>query len=205
MDKMVDEKLVRKFKKKRDRKRKVRYVKQRFKNLLTPMMVLRLSLIVVLVSILSLTLGRELLIAGEGSIYSFIILHFSGYLFFFLLPVEGLIPYYYSLGYSFIQLFGLAMVTAIVAELIDYGIGRLAPSNMVIHFVTERRYQKIQNFVDKHGGWIVFVFNLFPLSSSVLSAVAGVLEYNFWKWLFYSVLGLTIKYLVLLFVLIKFF
>ncbi|MAG61092.1 hypothetical protein CL619_04865 [archaeon] len=200
-----EDKLVRNFKRKRDRRRRIRYAKKKFVDLLTPIMILRLSLIVVLVFILSLTLGRELLTSGEGSLYSFVIVHFSGYLFFFLLPVEGLIPYYYSLGYSFTQLFTLAIFTAVAAELIDYGIGRLAPNHITRHFVGEKRYQRIQKFVDKYGGMIVFIFNLFPLSSSVLSAIAGVLEYNFWRWLFYSTLGLFVKYSVILFVLVKWF
>lgn len=199
------EKRYQKFKKKRDRKVQIRESKEKLKDLFTPIRVLRLSIIIVLIVILSMTLGRELLIAGQGSLNSFIVVHFSGYLFFFLLPVEGLIPYYYLLGYSPFLLYGLAIVTAISAQLIDYGIGRLAPSHLTASLIGEQRYHRIQSFVEKYGAWIVFCFNLFPLSSSVVAAIAGVLEYKLWKTVFYSTLGLLVKYAVILLALNWFF
>ena len=198
---MVTDTQYQRFKKKRERKVKLRESKQKFKDLFTPIRLLRLAIIVFLISLLSMTLGRELLIAGQGSLQSFIIVHFSGYLFFFLLPVEALIPYYYSLGYSSWLLFGLALITAIAAQLIDYGIGRLAPSHITKSLVGEERYAKIQKFVDRYGSGLIFFFNLFPLSSSVVAAVAGVLHFSLWRTVLYSSLGLLVKYAVILFVL----
>ncbi len=202
---MVDDKLERKFKRKRDRRLAIKVTTQKFKDLFTPARIFRLSIIVFLIGFLSITLGRELLITGKGSLNSFLLVHFSGYLFFFLLPVEVLIPYYHSLGYSSQLLFGLAIITAVSAQLIDYLIGRLAPSHITINLVGERRYLKIQKFVENYGGRIVFCFNLFPLSSSVIAAISGVLHYSFWRWLLYSTLGLIVKYAVILFVLVYWF
>ena len=202
---MGNEKLVSKFSKMRDRRLKLRVTKQKFKDLFTAQRIFRLSIMFILVIILSLTLGRELLVAGQGSLHSFVLVHFSGYLFFFLLPVEALIPYYYSLGYPVGQLFGLALITAVAAQTIDYIIGRLAPKYITMNLIGEKRYLKIQNFCDLYGGRIVFCVNLFPLSSSVIAAISGVLHYNFWKWLLYSTLGLIVKYGVILFVLWKWF
>ena len=199
----MDEKIVRKFKRKRDRKVAVQERKDAVKTLFTPKIILRLLSIVLLIALLSITLGRELFLTGEGSLSSFVLLHFAGYLFFFLLPVEGLLPYYLSLDYSVYLLFFLSLVTAIFAEVIDYAIGRLAPRKVTEGLIGQRRYQKIQCFIEKYGGWIVFIFNLFPLSSSVVSVLAGVLQYPFWKWFLLSTVGLMLKYSFLLFVLVQ--
>ncbi|MBT4446592.1 hypothetical protein HOA92_02580 [archaeon] len=179
-------------------KARLRRGKQKLKDLFTPIRIARLGILLLLIGFLSVTLGRELLTVGQGSISSYILVHFAGYLFFFLLPVEALVPYYHSLGFLPELLFVLAIVTAVAAQLIDYLIGRLAPNRITKHLVGEKRYLKIESFVEKHGAWLIFIFNLFPLSSSVVAVVAGVLEYRWWKWLIYSGLGLIVKYLVIL-------
>jgi membrane protein DedA with SNARE-associated domain len=175
--------------------------KQKLIDLITPVRIIRLGILLFLIAFLSLTLGREILTVGQGSISSFIIVHFAGYLFFFLLPVEALVPYYYSQGFLPELLFVLAIVTAVCAQTIDYLIGRLAPSTITRHLIGERRYLRIQSFVEKHGGWLIFVFNLFPLSSSVVAVISGVLDFSFWRWLVYSSVGLLVKYAVILLVL----
>ena len=79
--------------------------------------------IILAVTLISLTIGKEIIAGKQLSLLSFAMVNFSGYLFFFLLPVETLIPFYVSAGYNGWLLFSIALSTAVVAQAIDYFIG----------------------------------------------------------------------------------
>ena len=51
-------------------------------------------MIVAIILIISFTLGREIMSGRQPGLWSFTIIHFAGYLFFLLMPVELLVPYY---------------------------------------------------------------------------------------------------------------
>ena len=154
-----------------------------------------ISIIAILIS--SLTIGRQIFLGNEPDIVSFSVIHFAGYLFFLLMPVEILFTYYFIEDVNVIVLLILALVTAIAAQMIDYLIGYLV-SNQVIHnLMGKKRYRNLKKYMDRYGNLAVFVFNALPLSSSVLSLVAGMLRYKFRNFVIYSFMGLSLKYFII--------
>ncbi len=151
---------------------------------------------VIAICLFSFTIGRELYAGKTESIFSFGLIHFSGYLFFLLMPVE-LAFIYYLPYYSRFDLISAAMGTAIFAQCIDYVIGRLLRPTKIIELMGEKRIAKAERKIEQFGMLTIFVFNLFPLSSPVIALAAGMLRYNFRRFILVSTMGLLLKYLVI--------
>ncbi len=154
------------------------------------------AMIVIIIVIVSSTLGREIMSGRQPGLWSFSIIHFAGYLFFLVMPVEALVPYYQAEGHAAMVLVGLSIATAIVAQIIDYGIGRLL-SEKVLNMIGHEKYDRFKGKIDKYGGWAIFTFNLFPLSSPNMLLVSGMVRFNPVYALSISAAGLTAKYLAL--------
>ena len=152
--------------------------------------------LVAAIVIFSLTIGRELYADRTQSIRSFAFIHFSGYLFFLLMPVEMAFVYYLSY-YEEAKLIGIALLTATAAQVIDYLIGLSFSSKFIRHFVGEKRIEKAEKQIRRYGNLTIFVFNLLPLSSPIIALVAGMLKLRFRDLLLYSLTGLVLKYVVL--------
>ncbi len=146
--------------------------------------------------IVSFTLGREWYEGRSQSLLSFALIHFSGYLFFLLMPVEVAYVYYLNF-FSDLKMLIVAMTTALAAQIIDYLIGISFSSAVINNLVGEKRILKAEKHILKFGNLTIFIFNLFPLSSSVISVAAGMLKYRFRLFIVYSLLGLLIKYCLL--------
>jgi membrane protein DedA with SNARE-associated domain len=162
----------------------------------------RIRIILILITsctailIVSATLGRELYEGRGQSLASFGLIHFSGYLFFLLMPVE--LAYIYYLSYfSDWQMIVVALSTATAGQVIDYYIGLSMSTAIVNNLVGEKRILNAEKHILKYGNLTIFIFNLFPLSSSVISVAAGMLKFRFKNFIVYSSVGLIIKYLVL--------
>lgn len=152
-------------------------------------------LLTALVAILlvSFTLGREIYEGRSPGLVSYALIHFAGYLFFLLMPVEALVPFYQGEGHPGTTLILIAVTTAIAAQIIDYSIGR-AVSDRAQGFIGEERFTRFQGLIDKWGGWAILLFNLMPLSSPNMLLVAGITRYSARRAFFFSTLGLTAKY-----------
>lgn len=152
--------------------------------------------VVVAILLFSFTIGREIYEGRTQSLQSFSLIHFSGYLFFLLMPVEMAFVYYLSY-YEETKLIGIALLTASFAQIIDYVIGLSFSSKFIHYFVGEKRIEKAEKQIRRYGNLTIFVFNLLPLSSPVIALVAGMLKLRFRDLMLYSVAGLLIKYIVL--------
>ena len=152
--------------------------------------------LVIAVLIASITIGRELFAEKTESIFSFALIHFSGYLFFLLMPVE-LVFIYYLPFYPGVKLVAVALGTAIVAQCFDYFIGKLISPQKILNLMGERRIEKSKGYIQKFGLLTIFIFNLFPLSSPVVALVAGMIRFDFRKFITVSSLGLLLKYAVI--------
>lgn len=150
----------------------------------------------VAICLVSFTVGRELYAGKTESIYSFGLVHFAGYLFFLLMPVE-LAFIYYLPYYAEIELIATAMGTAVVAQCIDYFIGKLIRPKRIFEIMGQERIVKAERRIEKFGMLTIFIFNLFPLSSSVIALAAGMINFKFRNFLLVSSIGLLIKYIVL--------
>lgn len=162
----------------------------------------RIRIILVLITttiailIFSLTFGREMYYGKNQSLASFGLIHFSGYLFFLLMPVEMAFVYY-QLFFSDWVMLGVAMGTAVTAQIIDYFIGLSFSSAIINNLVGEKRILKAEKHIRKYGYLTIFLFNILPLSSPVVAVVAGMLKYSFKDFIIYSSAGLAAKYIFL--------
>lgn len=91
----------------------------------------------------------------------------------------------------------VALSTATAGQVIDYYIGLSMSTAIVNNLVGEKRILNAEKHILKYGNLTIFIFNLFPLSSSVISVAAGMLKFRFKNFIVYSSVGLIIKYLVL--------
>ncbi len=149
------------------------------------------------VVIASLTIGRDIYETGEESVLSFAIVNFSGYLFFLFMPVELAFLYYLRTGYDPWVLNAVAIGTALLSQSIDYAIGYFFSSNIIDRMIGHRRYERAEAEIRKYGKLTLLVFNLFPLSSPVISLAAGMLKYRIKDALLYTFVGLVMKHLLL--------
>ncbi len=148
------------------------------------------------ICLVSFTIGRELYADKTESIFSFALVHFSGYLFFLLMPVELAFVYYLSF-YPETELIAVALLTAISAQCIDYLIGKLILPKKIFEFIGQKRIVKAERYINKYGLLTIFVFNLLPLSSPVVALAVGMVKFNFRKYLIVSSMGLLFKYIIL--------
>lgn len=155
-------------------------------------------LVTLMTVIASLTIGKDIYEHNQKSIISFAIVNFSGYLFFFLfMPVELAFIYYLRTGYDSWILNLVAIGTAMISQIIDYLIGYFFSTGIIDRLIGRKRYEKAEDEIRKYGNWTLFLSNLLPLSSPVISLAAGMLKYRVKEALFYSLAGMVCRYLFL--------
>jgi len=155
-------------------------------------------LIALMTVIASLTIGRDIYESNEKSMYSFAIVNFFGYLFFFLLmPVELAFIYYLRTGYDPWILSLVAVGTAFASQVIDYLIGYFFSAGIIDRMIGRKQYEKAENEIRKYGNLTLFFSNVLPLSSPIISLAAGMLKYRVKDVLFYSFVGMVCRYLLL--------
>ncbi len=124
-------------------------------------------------------------------------LHFAGYLFFVVSFIEILSVYMIRVGSNPYLIILLSVVSAVAALCVDYWIGRVMSTPVMINLIGEKRYNRLRHRLVKYRDPALFVFNLLPLSSPLLTAVAGILRYDFSRVILVSFLGLFFKYVIL--------
>lgn len=159
-----------------------------------------LAFLVLAATVASLTVGRDLYSGRTPDLGSLALVNFAGYLFFLVMPVEVLVPWYLAEGHAAPMVASLAVLTATGAQMVDYGIGRLASGKLITHLIGERRLQRTQGTIERYGRWAIFIFNLTPLSSPSIVAAAGVVRLGFAHTMLWSVAGLVLKYVALVWV-----
>jgi len=154
-----------------------------------------IALVIVLISI---TLGKEWYNeSGETDLFWFAFIHFLGYLFFLLMPVEMVFIMYLPHQNGVLTILSIAMATAVFAQLIDYFIGYTFSNNVINKWIGKKRFEKAENKIKKYGNWVVFAFNVTPLSSPIIALAAGMVKHPLGQLLLYSISGLFLKYLIL--------
>ena len=154
-------------------------------------------MLLVIIVVVGSTLGREIMAGRRPGLVSFGVIHFAGYLFFLLMPVEALVPYYLAAGDSALVLIGLSVVTGLLAQMIDYGIGYIVSERVIDTLISRAQFEKLKATFHRWGGWAIFTLNLFPLSSPNMLLVSGIMRYNRLKAISISTGGLLLKYVVI--------
>ena len=145
-------------------------------------------------TILFLPLLRTFLSGEVVSVYSYALINFLSYLFITSTFIELLFIQLIRLGGNPVVFTLVAVSTALLALSVDYLIGYTFSKSFLTKFVSERKIKKYQARIEKYGDPVIFVFNVFPLASPLLTLVAGLLRYNKKRIFFFSFLGLSIKY-----------
>lgn len=158
---------------------------------------LKIVLLITVIILLSLTLANNLIIGNSTNILSFALSNTMAYLFFLFLPAELFFIYYLKFHNPLFLLF-VAIITALIAQSSDYIFGYLS-SNNIKSLIKPKKYKKYRAFFLKYGYYAIFFFNLSPLSSPVMSLIAGFMKLRLRKVLFISFLGLLIKYILIIF------
>ena len=140
---------------------------------------------------------RHVVVGDNAGLWLFSLVHFAGYLFFIISPVELLFigMLVEDIDPSILVL--LAIGTALMAQSIDYAIGFALSDTVIQKIISERKYRRQRRRIDAYGGATIFVFCLLPLSSPIVVLIAGMVRYPFGKMLAISCSGLASKYLLL--------
>ena len=155
-------------------------------------------LVTLMTVIASLTIGKDIYQYNEYGMFSFAIVNFSGYLFFFLLmPMELAFILYLRTGYDPIVLNMVAVTTAMAAQVIDYLVGYFLSTEVINRLIGRRRYEKAEAEIRKYGNLALFLSNLLPLSSPIISLAAGMLKYRVKEAFLFSLGGMIFRYLLL--------
>lgn len=155
-------------------------------------------LFVTIILVASLTIGKDMYANSPKSLLSFAILNFSGYLFVFLfMPVELAFIYFLRSGFDPLTLNFIAVFTAFAAQSIDYLVGYFLSATVIERLIGKKKYEKAEEEILKYGNWTLFLSNLLPLSSPVISLAAGMLKYRIREALFYSLTGMIFRYILL--------
>jgi len=148
--------------------------------------------------IASLTIGRDIYYGSrDQGLISFAIVNLSGYLFFLFMPVEIAFIYYLAGNINVWALNAIAILTALVSESIDYLIGLSFSRDVITRLIGSRRYIRAESRIRKYGNIIIFLFNVTPLSSPVISLAAGMINYRIKDAFIFTLSGLILKYSIL--------
>jgi len=132
-------------------------------------------------------------LTGLGAFYT----TFFGGLFFIPTPIEVLfITTLRMSNISPIALISLYMVGMIFSFTFNYFIGKRL-SEISKRFIGAKKFYKIKGFLNKHGMWGVFMFNVLPLPSQPLSTILGVFNYNRTRFYLMFISGQLIKFIVI--------
>jgi len=147
-------------------------------------------------TIYKIYLGLEAEIANntiKGLFYASIF----GSLFFLALPSEALFIYFLnSTTYPSIIIILLIVLGNLVGLTFNYAFGRFAGERIVRRLFSSS-FDKYQRKIDRFGGYILLLGNIFPGPIEVLSVFYGSFKFEFNRYLYLAFIGRLIKYLIL--------
>lgn len=116
--------------------------------------------------------------------------------FLFPVPLEALF-FSYIKGFDPVLFFMISTLGLYVGQIINYLLGRYF-GFVFRHFFKRKTKRSIKGKISKYGGWAIVIVESLPLPFQLFNFFAGVFKFKFKKFLFFSLLGLVIKNLILL-------
>lgn len=143
----------------------------------------------------------------EMNSFSEISLFYSGFIGgLFFIPIPQELFFYYGLVKGNSILISLLTVNAgfLLAQAVNYLIGSKL-SNFFMNIISKRKMYKARRFINKRGGFGVFIFNFLPLPAPLLTFALGITRYNKYRLIFYTLLGTGLKYgaIIVFFILVN--
>ncbi len=107
-------------------------------------------------------------------------------------------------GSSAIPLFFSATIGNVLGSMFNFWVGSLGDPIKIQKYtrVSEEKMQRAMSFVQRYGAWIGF-FTFIPVAGSVLSVSLGFLRANPYVTLFSITIGKSLRYLVLIWVVMQ--
>lgn len=123
--------------------------------------------------------------------------------FLFPVPLEALF-FSYIRGFDLMYFFLLSTLGLYLGQIINYFLGRYF-GFIFRHFFNKKTKINIKSKISRFGGLAIILMEMLPLPFQLFNFFTGVFKYPRDKFLFYSLIGLIIKNLILLFIYVKFF
>jgi len=122
---------------------------------------------------------------------------FIGSLFF--VPFLQELSFFYSIVKGNSIIFSFIMVNAgyLLAQAVNYFVGNKL-SKPFMALISKRKLFKARRFINKHGAKGVFLSNFLPLPAPLLTFALGITRYNVYRLFFYTLLGIFLKYLIII-------
>ena len=119
-----------------------------------------------------------------------------GGLFFIFLPTEVLFYGSIAKGSSPVLAVFLIISGLLLAQVINYYVdSKLNP--IFMHLVSKKKVYEIRRFINKYGGYGVFLANISPLPSEILTFALGITKYNVYRLFILTFIATVIKYIVI--------
>ena len=124
-------------------------------------------------------------------------------LFIFPVPLEALF-FTYIKGFNPMMFLILSTLGLYIGQIANYFLGRYF--GFVFRFMFNNKTKKnIKLKISKYGGVGIVLMEMFPLPFQLFNFFAGAFKYNAKKFMFYSLVGLILKNLILFTIYVKFF
>lgn len=116
-----------------------------------------------------------------------------GGLFFVFVPLEAL--FYASVAKGTAPFLSLFMMISgfTLSQAFNYYLG-LKFNPLVMNFISKKKVYETRRFVNKYGGYGVFLSNVSPLPAEILTFAMGITRYNVYRLFVFELVGCTLKY-----------
>lgn len=86
----------------------------------------------------------------------------------------------------------ISILAVFVASTVGYHLGEKASGPVKKHLLGKKSFQKINDFIDKHGFWAVVLFRISPfLSNDGISFVAGMMKMGYRQYMAATMIGVV--------------
>lgn len=114
-----------------------------------------------------------------------------------ILPDLMLIPMVLSSPEKAISYSAIATIASVLGGFVGYGIGMKFGHCALVKFIPKRYVDKIEHWINKYGGWAIFVAALAPIPYKFVCIAAGTFRINLFVFFLASLLGRGKRFLLI--------
>ena len=120
-----------------------------------------------------------------------------GTLFFLVLPSEALFLYYISSTlYNPVLIISLMLIGNMIGMTFNYLFGRVLGQRFLM-FIFRKNFMKYQDLIQRFGGYFLLFGNIIPGPIEVLGVFYGGFRFPFMSYLYLTLIGRLIKYVII--------
>lgn len=121
---------------------------------------------------------------------------FLSNLFFLTLPDEVYFISYLLAGHNIMILLPVAVTAGLCGLAVDYMIGKMI-GVFILRKLLKKKYYKFKFTADRYGGFFLVIGNIIPSPVQWFSVALGAFNYGFVRFMIFSAVGKTLKYIAL--------